>query len=176
MKKALEVVAHKDHALDIGAGALNDSVFLLQSGFAHVTALDKEPVAEQRAQKISLEVGNRFTYVTSGIEDFDFAPNTYDFINASYVLPFAPATSLPHVLPRIIASLTEGGVFVGQFLGEYDAWKGSPTVTTHTEAQAHDLLKTAEILHFTSQEEDKTDTTGTTKHWHVYHFIVRRTS
>ena len=45
--KALPHVPSRNQALDLGAGALNDSRYLLAEGFAHVTALDQTPVAAE---------------------------------------------------------------------------------------------------------------------------------
>ena len=38
--ESLNYVKNKGRSLDLGAGALNDSIFLLQSGFDSVTAID----------------------------------------------------------------------------------------------------------------------------------------
>ena len=45
--EAMNSVVNKDEALDLGSGAMNDVRYLVSVGFKHVTAVDKEPVANE---------------------------------------------------------------------------------------------------------------------------------
>src|SRR3954451_16090526 len=82
---AAALVDGKQHALDVGAGALNATKYLLSLGFEHVTALD----ASLHAQKIAEELPHdQVTFVLSRFEYFKFLPEHYDLINAEFSLPF----------------------------------------------------------------------------------------
>ena len=83
--KAVTFVKSKDQALDLGAGALMDSIYLLSQGFSHITALDKEPVAKEIADNLPKD---RFSYIISPFESYDFPKDKFDLINAQYSLLF----------------------------------------------------------------------------------------
>ncbi|MES2006614.1 MAG: methyltransferase domain-containing protein [Patescibacteria group bacterium] len=169
--KALSFVKEKGNALDIGAGALNDSLHLLAEGFTHVTALDKEPIAQEIAQGLPADT---FAYVISSAEDFDFPRNTFNLVNAQYALPFISKESFNGVWSKIKDSLKEEGIFTGQLFGERDEWANNGDMTFHTEAEVRRLLSDFEVLDFEEKEKDQPTASGVMKHWHVFHFIVRK--
>ena len=82
---AMQYVTSKTEALDIGAGALMDSKFLLEQGFTKVTALDADDAAAEKASTIQ---SPHFSFSQAYIETFVLAPHTYDIINAQRVLPY----------------------------------------------------------------------------------------
>ena len=83
--KALSFVKERNNVLDLGAGALNDSIYLLGEGFKHVTAVDKEPMALEIAKNLP---SDKFEYVIKSFETFEFPKEKFDLINAQCSLPF----------------------------------------------------------------------------------------
>ncbi|MES2088352.1 MAG: class I SAM-dependent methyltransferase [Patescibacteria group bacterium] len=109
----------RDIAIDLGSGALNDSKYLLDQGFKHVIALDKEAVAKEIADGLPKE---KFTYVISDFETYDFPVGTFDLANAQYSLPFIKPEAFETVFQKIISSVKKNGILVGQLFGNGDEW------------------------------------------------------
>jgi tellurite methyltransferase len=168
--KALPYVEHREVAIDLGSGALNDSIFLLREGFRKVIALDREPVAEEIAVTLPHE---RFEYVISPLETFDF-PVTFDLVNAQYSLPFINPEQFESVFYKIISALNDSGIFVGQFFGDRDGWTLNDKMTFHSKEQVAKLLSGYEIILLEEKENDRPTASGNMKHWHVFDFIIRK--
>lgn len=66
------------------------------------------------------------------------------------------------------------GIFTGQLFGDKDEWNGSENMTFHTKAEAINLFANFEVLDFEEEEADKPTAAGIMKHWHVFHFILRK--
>jgi SAM-dependent methyltransferase len=168
--EALRHVKRRGHAIDIGAGALRDTRYLIGQGF-HVTAVDRNPLLAEEARAVG---SGKFRYVVSSFRNFNFEPGKYDLASAMYALPYNPPRSFNLVFRRIRAALAPGGVLCGQFFGVRDAWNGDPTVTFHTKWQARRLLSALEVIVFDEEEADDVTADGAPKYWHVFHFIARR--
>jgi len=169
--EAIEHVRAKNEALDLGAGALNDTKYLLSQGFRHVTALDIEPAAQEIADALPAD---RFAYEIASLNDFVFMPGYYDLVNAQYALPFAAPGTLEGVFGKIKGSLTDSGIFVGQFFGDRDEWNAPQfKMSFVTEEEARELLKDLDILKFQEEEKEDIAIRGGTKHWHLFHVIAR---
>ena len=172
LTKALSALKNRDCALDLGSGALNDSKFLLEQGFNHVTALDMEPVAESIAKALP---PNRFSYIISDFESYQFPENQFDLINAQFSLPFNPPETFNQLIDKIYKSLNSQGVFTGQFFGDKDEWnQPASKLTFHSCAQAKKVLSPFSMIFFAEREDDQTTVAGNLKHWHVIDFIVRK--
>ena len=140
--------------------------------FAHVTALDGEPIAQQIADTLP---AHRFTYAISRFEDFAFPPAEYDLLNAQYALPFIRPDQFDRVLAALLASLKPGALFTGQLFGNRDDWAGTPTLTFHTRAAAEALRAPLTLLSFREEDDPNGQTlNGKAKHWHLFHFLARR--
>lgn len=168
--KALEYVTDKGKAIDIGAGALKDTRYLLEQGF-EVTAIDKSPLMEQEAKDLE---NDKLHALTTSFEDFDFPENKYDIASSMFALPFTEPQHFEKVFTNIKNSLKKDGIFCGQFFGINDEWSKNPKMTFHTEDQIKNLLTGLEILSFKEIEEDSTIANGTPKHWHIFHVIARK--
>jgi tellurite methyltransferase len=172
LRRALAFVPARGTAIDLGAGALNDTRFLLDEGFASVTALDSAPIAADIAASLPPD---RFRYVISSFEDFDFPVAAYDLVNAQYALPFIHPDHFEAVFARIVASLKPGGILTGQFFGNFDEWAGTPGMTFHSLARARTTLGDLRPLEFEEYDEPDGQTLGgKSKHWHYYDIIARR--
>lgn len=171
--EAAEMVGSKKEALDLGPGALSDSIYLLSQGFEHVTAVDIHDTARELAKKLPQD---KFDFVVSSFEDFAFGENTYDLINAQYSLPFNPPESFSNVIEKIKSSLKRGGVFTGNFLGMKDSWyekrKGEMSFQTRTVLE--ELFADMETITFEEEERDGKTTDGKEKHWHLFNVIARK--
>ena len=168
--QALESVLRKEKALDLGAGALKDTKFLLQQGF-EVTAVDQEPVLTEMAEAVG---SARLHAVVSSFEAFDFPEDAYDIANATYALPFNPPETFEAVFRQMKDSLAPGGVFCGQFFGTKDQWNANPRMTFHTKEQVEALLGGLEVIKLAEREWDGRTADGTPKHWHVFDVIARK--
>lgn len=168
--KALDYVANKGKAIDIGGGALKDTKYLLKEGF-DVTVIDNSPLMEQEA--IVLESDKIHAFTTS-FEDFDFPEYEYDIVSAMFALPFTKPSCFSEVFGKIKNSLKKDGIFCGQFFGVHDAWSQNKNMTFHTEAQIRELLSGFEILSLIEVEEDGVTANGTPKHWHIFHVIAKK--
>jgi len=168
--KALEYVSNKDMAIDIGAGALSDTVYLLDNGF-DVTAIDKSPFMEEEDKNIPSDKLHPFII---GFEDFDFGKDRYDIANAINALPFTNPGNFDSVFKNIKNSLKNGGIFCGQFFGVNDEWSSDPLMTFHTKEQVESLLSDMNIISLIEQEKDTETAKGDMKHWHLFHVIARK--
>lgn len=166
--KGLAFIKQKESALDLGAGALNDSKYLLSQGFKKVIAIDKFDVAAQVAENLPKE---NFEYVISSFEEYSFPKNTFDLVNAQYALPFISPSHFDAVFSDILHSVKKGGIITGQFFGDRDEWKNESNMTFLTKLQTSEYLKSLKIIFFEEEERDKKTARGEMKHWHVFHFI-----
>src|SRR3989344_2815561 len=82
--KALNFVKERNSALDLGAGSLNDSKYLLEQGFKKVTAVDSDPTVLQFAKELNKP---NFNCVISAFDKFDFPIEEYDLVNTQFALP-----------------------------------------------------------------------------------------
>jgi len=171
LTRAVPLATHRETAIDIGSGGLNDTRFLLDSGFK-VTALDGEPVAQAVADTLPPD---QFNYVVSSFESFDFPVAAFDLVNAQYALPFVRPEHYLQVFDAVVAALKPGGIFTGQFFGDRDDWGGTANMTFHSESEARRLLAPLTVLEFTEEDDASSKTlSGQPKHWHLFHFIARR--
>jgi len=168
--KALDLVLKKDNAIDIGAGSLKDTVYLLQEGF-DVTAVDKSPLILEESKVINQEKLHVFN---SSYEDFDFPKNKFDIASAMFALPFAQPETFDLVFKKIKNSLNLGGIFCGQFFGIKDEWSSNTNMTFHTKDEIEKLFKDFEIILLNEEEKNGLTAMGQMKHWHIFHFIAKK--
>lgn len=170
--EAVAFVSMKNEALDLGAGALQDTKYLLSQGFKHVTALDKENLVEDILKELPQD---RVEYVVSNFENFEFPLNKFDLINAEYSLPFNPSSTSETVLIRIKNSLKPGGIFAGQLFGLNDTWNTEGRdMTFYSREQVERLFNDMEIIKLSEEEKDGQTVVGGVKHWHIFHIIARK--
>ena len=168
--KALDQAGNKRKALDLGAGALKDSKFLLAQGF-DVTAVDMEEALTGMAEAVASE---KLHPIVAAFDAYGFPEEEYDVVNAMYALPFNPPETFDVMFAKLKASLSPGGVFCGQFFGPKDQWSEDPKMTFHTKEQVEKLLDDLEILSLVEREWDGRTTDGNPKHWHVFDVIARK--
>ena len=152
--EAIEAAPSRDKVLDLGAGVMSDSQFLLDQGFNEVTAVDKVPTVEALAEEKILAAEGRLKVVIEDFTDFDFQENMYDLINAQYSLSFVDKENFDTVFERMKNSLKEGGVFVGTLFGDKDSWAQREDMTCPTRDEFLALLQGMEILKFDEEERE----------------------
>lgn len=168
---AVSFCKNKENALDLGAGTLIESKFLVKKGFKHVLATDSSPEVKIFAKKLK---NKKFKFKNISFHKYNFPKNTFNLINAQYALPFYGKRGFKSFIKKITGSLAPKGIFVGQFFGARDSWNNSKSnLAFHTKKQALDLLSGLKILEFIEEEKDGKDASGEQKHWHVFHFIVQ---
>ena len=164
-------VPSKGAALDLGSGALQDTIFLLKIGFGHVIALDQELVA---AEVAGILPSARFSYLQSTFEEFVFPERAFELVNAQYALPFVDPQQFDRVFRAIVASLKPGGIFTGQIFGDRDEWSDDPGMNFHPINDARAIFSSLDLLEFREDEGPGKTAMGDTKHWHVFHVIARK--
>ena len=155
------------YALDFGAGALNETRYLLERGY-DVDVVDSNPSI------LELGKGLKAHFFVSTFDTFDFPVAKYDLINAEYSLPFNPPETFDSMFARLAASLKPGGVFVGQLFGPEDSWSKNKKMTFHTKEQIEKLFKGFTISHLEEVKNEGRTVTGQEKFWHVFHIIATR--
>lgn len=170
--RAVALCLVKDHALDLGAGTLIESKFLLKSGFKKVTAVDNSLETKAFAKKFDPK---KFSLRISDFRDFNFSKNKYNFINAQYALPFYGPKNFKNFMKKIKDSLKSGGIFTGQLFGINDEWNvQGKEMAFQTKDQALKLLSGLKIIEFKEEEKDGKTASGISKHWHIFHFIAEK--
>ena len=162
--EALDYVSNKDTALDLGAGALNDSKYLILLGFK-VIAVDGEELVKIDSDK--------FVFNKTKIEAYNFPENTFDLVSAQFVLPFIKREDISRILSDIKKSLKPEGIFTGQFFGDRDSWNKLAHVCVFNNEEVKELLNDFEEILIREEERDGKIASGETKHWHIFHFIVK---
>jgi tellurite methyltransferase len=170
--RALGNVKHMGSALDVGAGALIDSKFLLEKGFSHIKAIDNSVSSEEIAKEIN---DPRFSFVCTNYDAYNFDPNMYDLVTAQWALPFNAPETFNKMLEKIKSSLKPEGVFVGQFFGINDEWNTKDSrMTFHSPEDIKGFFRNFKIIELREDEKDGTTAKGDAKHWHVFHIIAQK--
>lgn len=97
-------------AVDLGAGAGRDSLFLASNGY-DVTAVDMSERGLARVQQRASEanVRDRISTVVSDVRDFKLRPDHYDLIVATTMLDHIPLADCNRMFVEMAKSLTTRG-------------------------------------------------------------------
>ena len=168
---ALKYVDKPGKALDIGAGALNESRYLLAHGF-QVTAIDGEPAFARVAASIK---NKDFQFEQISYESYKFPKNRYDLVVASYSLPFTSSSHFERVVRDVLSAVKPGAVFAGHLFGKNDEWNnGDGRANFITPEQLDNFLAGFEKLSIREEEGEQGADTGGSKYWHIFHIIARK--
>jgi SAM-dependent methyltransferase len=125
LERAAALFQKPGDALDVGAGGGRDTKHLLRLGW-RVTAIDASPSAAEALHSLPLQ--HNLRVVVSAAEDF--APATYDLVNAQYSLPFIARDHYEETVRRLRDSVRPGGVMAATFFGTHDEWNVSGSQQT----------------------------------------------
>lgn len=162
-----ESVGMGGYALDLGAGALNDTRYLLERGY-DVDAVDSNPSILELGRGLNT---NAHIFIST-FDTFHFPVEKYDLVNAQYALPFNSPKTFDAMFARLVKSLKSGGIFVGQFFGTEDSWSDDEKMTFHTKEQVKTLFKRFSISHIEEIKKEGKTALGREKFWHVFNVIA----
>lgn len=154
-------------AIDIGCGAGNDTIFLLNKGF-NVTAIDNEPqtkdlIEERVPNKENLEI------IIDDISKIQLHKADLMFANFSL---FFVKNNFSKLMQNILNNINPKGFFVGNFLGEEDDWKRSKT--TLKKEELLNYFDKYKITYFSEEKYYQDTITKKGKFWHVYTIIAQK--
>ncbi len=159
----------RGHALDIGAGPLNETRFLLRRGF-DVDAIDTDPLVGEMAASL----GRGLTFMQADIRDVRLAREKYLVAVAIHVLPFLPRAALPGVIAELSASLLPGGLLCFTLFGVKDGWAGlRPQMTFFSREEVIPLFAGLRPVLFEEEEHQGTNARNEPKHWHVFRGVFK---
>jgi tellurite methyltransferase len=121
LERAVQLLGHQGHALDLGCGAGRDTRYLLSQGW-QVTAVDSDPNAIALLAELPQE---HLRVVQNSFEDFVYEHESYNLVSSQFSLPFNPKASFTNIFTRIKQAIKPGGIFTGQFFGIHDEWNTS---------------------------------------------------
>jgi SAM-dependent methyltransferase len=174
LETAIQHAPSRDQALDLGAGALRDSKFLLSMGFRQVTAQDQDERIKAYAAKIPRSV---LKFRVTPFEKIRRLPSShYDLVNASFSLPFTHPPLLPPLFEKIKKSLKPEGIFCGQFFGPEDTWNKTNKrfITFTSRSEVKTMLDGLNILYFKERKFSGTTIDGKQKFWHIFDVIAQK--
>lgn len=166
--EALNYVDAKDRALDIGAGALNGSQFLLDMGFSEVDAIDLTP----QFKSLKIKKGAHFKYFQRSFGQYHFPLEAFDLISAEYALPFCDRESFDSIWNGMERSLRWSGIFAGQLFGVEDGWAGNPNMTFHSRKDIAILTKQFSTIKI--KEIQFVESSSRRKLWHYFDLILKK--
>ena len=138
-------------ALDMGAGAGNETLLLLGKGF-DVIAIDSEKVAFDLMLKRPeiIKHQGRLKTIQSNFQNLDFESlPLVDVVVASFSIPFCPPKYFDRFWQDLVSKIKPGGYFVGNTFslesGSYFI-KRKNQMTFHNDKQTIDLFKDFNII------------------------------
>lgn len=175
MIEALSYVTDTKNALDLGAGALNDTRFLLEHGFTHVDAVDSNPEVSRFSADFPQQIVSIFI---NRFDEFPFRDAQYDLVNAQFSLPFAGPEHIYPLLENIYSTLRVGGVFSGNFFGIEDGWSANPKLAFLTKDMLEQTFNSDlwEVRVFNEKREKRPTAAGEMKDWHLFDIIAIKKS
>jgi SAM-dependent methyltransferase len=159
-------------AIDLGCGDGRDTVELVRRNW-RVLAIDGEKTAITRLRnRPDIDRG----FLQTQVIRFEAVklPLEIDLVNASFSLPFCPASAFPGFWGKIISSIRPGGRFCGQFFGDRDSWSIYSSMTYLTRQQIEDLLQPFEVELFQEEEQAGKTPLGEDRHWHLFQVVARK--
>ncbi len=170
VEDALTYVKNTGDALDVGAGSLRNTKYLLERGF-RVVAVDKDEFIESSAKEINNDDLSAFCV---DITEWDFPENEFDLVIAINSLPFLHPNNFEKVFEKIKCSLKPGGVFCFTLFGNKDSWATNTERTFFSRNEVEELISDMNTHLFVEEEEDGKSIRGDDKHWHIFKIIVQK--
>jgi trans-aconitate methyltransferase len=160
------------HAIELGCGVGNGVQWLLERGLDTVALDVMDEALVVTGGRTPPDLRPRLELACCDMRAYPMPPGGFDVVVAGFSLFFLPVQDLPAQWERISRSLRDGGLFMGQLLGENDDW--ADHLTTQSRPEVGSLLSDFEVLHLEAVEKPGRTAQGTQKNWHVFHFLCRR--
>jgi tellurite methyltransferase len=168
--EVLATYAEPGRAVDLGCGSGIETLAMLTRGW-RVLATDAEEEAIERArQRVPPELEEHLQTRVARMEEVEL-PRA-DLLLASFSLFFCDPGRFADVWRKICGSLTGGGRFVGELLGDRDTWAPEDDTSAFSASEARALFEGWSVERFDEEEEDGDACSGP-KHWHVFHVVAR---
>ncbi|MFF1819106.1 class I SAM-dependent methyltransferase [Kribbella sp. NPDC058245] len=167
--RTVELVERVGTAVDLGCGAGNEVLDLLQRGW-QVHAVDSSTAALAEVERRTAGLPG---LTLEHSELWSAEPPAADYVYAGFSLFFAPPERFAKVWAVVTRAVRPGGLFAGQLLGPRDSWASEPGLTVHSEAEVRELLTGWDVLQLKSVELDGRAMSGP-KHWHRFDIVARR--
>ena len=159
-------------AIDIGCGAGNDTVYLINKGW-EVTAIDKEDVEDRISKRLKQEQLAQFKFQKQIFEEIKL--EKCNLIVANYSLSFCKKEDFKEFWNKINSSIEQNGYFIGNFLGVNDAWANSKSkMKFFNENEVKKLFEDFKIIKFKEVEKDGVTGLKKMKHWHLFIVIAQK--
>lgn len=157
-------------AIDLGSGAGNEALVLLEHGW-RVLAIDGEPRAiEILESRVPKALSPRLETRVAGFTSLSLPPA--DLVFASLSLPFA-GDDLERVVGLALDAVAPAGWFVGVFFGVNDAWAVEPDIAVVRLDDIERWLADFSNVDIDEEEFDGPSDAGP-KHWHWYVVSAQR--
>lgn len=172
--EAITYVEQKENACDLGAGTLRDSVFLLDQGFQHVTAVDssgpyKKIMSENKDPRITMR--------NDDLDIFELPPASFDLVSGQRVFHYTEGGLLAGgFIQNIAGILKKGGIFTTTVFSDKDTLhtSGREGFFPSKEQMENLLGKDFEIIRCDEVEKDGQTVEGKAIVNHVLEIIARK--
>ena len=164
----------KENALDVGAGSLRDTKFLLNEGFK-VTAIDTSPLSSEFAKELHT---SSLAMFSGEIREYSFPKENFSLVNAQGIFFHFSSDQLQILLKRVCWTLKSGGVLCADFIGENDTWNHPERKNIIVNKKIlTTLLEGYEIKYIDEFERDESEETAKkkgkpAKHWHHINVVA----
>lgn len=156
--------------IDLGCGSGNETVYMLKKGIK-VLSVDRQLNKNFILNRLTDLEKTRVSFMESNFENLKL-PKT-DLIVAIFSIPFCNPKYFDNLWEKIYDSINVNGYFVGQLLGDRDAWKDTPNINTFSIEQVNEYLKKYQIIKLHEIEHIKK---SNNKKWHFYDIIAKKES
>lgn len=157
-------------AVDLGCGAGNDTLFLLQHDY-QVTAVDIENKAIEMVKRRVPE-NAKLNFLIGSFENIKL-PKA-DLMFANFCLFFCKSDCFEDLMRKITENINRNGYFVGNFLGKEDGWKEDVSKVFMDREEILGFFRDFEIVLLTENKYYKDSLKMQNKYWHVYNLIARK--
>lgn len=162
----------KHKALDVGAGPLIETKFLLDKNFT-VFAVDSDSESQKIAQSFNNE---SLVFVLGKIQEVDLLKDEFDLVLSFNTLSFIPKGEISLVFNKITDSVKVGGYIIVSFFGNRDDWaKKYSNLSFFTRSQVTSLFdKNFNIERFIEEDKKGMTVQRIMKNWHIFTVVAKK--